>query len=95
MKALKLHAKDPAAVKKTDLAAILDKLCAASEMRETLRSLPSDVAATMTGLYMNEQTDWNALEKASAKTAAVMSAIRAKGGVLPAEIAGKLAARNC
>lgn len=95
VKALKLHAKDPAAVKKTDLAAILDKLCAASEMRETLRSLPSDVAATMTGLYMNEQTDWNALEKASAKTAAVMSAIRAKGGVLPAEIAEKLAAANC
>ena len=34
---------------------------AAGEMRETLRSLPSDVAATMTGLYMNEQTDWNAV----------------------------------
>lgn len=95
VKALKLHAKDPAAVKKTDLAAILDKLCAAGEMRETLRSLPSDVAATMTGLYMNEQTDWSALEKASAKTAAVMSAIRAKGGVSPAEIAEKLAAANC
>ena len=95
VKALKLHAKDPAAVKKTDLVAILDKLCAAGEMRETLRTLPSDVAATMTGLYMNEQTDWSALEKASAKTAAVMSAIRAKGGVSPAEIAEKLAAANC
>lgn len=95
VKELKLHAKDPAAVKKTDLAAILDKLCAAGEMRETLRSLPSDVAATMTGLYMNERTDWSALEKASAKTAAVMSAIRAKGGVSPAEIAEKLAAANC
>ena len=60
VKSLKLHAKDPASVTKANLGEILDKLCTISEKKDFLRSLPSDVTALLTGIYMNEQTDWNA-----------------------------------
>lgn len=63
-KGIKLHAKDPASVTKANLGEILDKLCTISEKKDFLRSLPSDVTALLTGIYMNEQTDWNVLEKA-------------------------------
>ncbi|MGN0553993.1 MAG: DUF4011 domain-containing protein [Oscillospiraceae bacterium] len=61
VKELKLHAKEPSSVKKTDLAEILDKLCIISEKKDILRNVPSDITSMFTGLYMNEQTDWSAL----------------------------------
>ena len=74
-KGIKLHAKDPASVTKANLGEILDKLCTISEKKDFLRSLPSDVTALLTGIYMNEQTDWNALEKAVSKTDSIMALI--------------------
>ena len=70
-KGIKLHAKDPAYVTKANLGEILDKLCTISEKKDFLRSLPSDVTALLTGIYMNEQTDWNALEKPFQKPTAL------------------------
>lgn len=96
IKELKLHAKDPSAVKKTDLAEIHDTLCTISEKKDALRAVPADITALLTGIYMNEQTDWCVLEKAVAKTDAVMSAIRIKNDVVPADIARKLGTgTNC
>lgn len=70
-KGIKLHAKDPASVTKANLGEILDKLCTISEKKDFLRSLPSDVTALLTGIYMNEQTDWNVLEKPFQKPTAL------------------------
>ena len=90
VKELKLYAKNPAEINKGSLSEIQDTLCAVSEKREALRSLPSDISALLTGIYMNEQTDWSVLERAVAKTDRVMSAIRIKKGVNPAHIAARL-----
>ena len=90
VKELKLYAKNPALINKGSLSEIQDTLCAAGEKREALRSLPSDISALLTGIYMNEQTDWSVLERAVNKTDRVMSAIRIKGDVNPAHISGSL-----
>ena len=96
VKELKLHAKNPAEINKANLAEIQDTLCEIGEKKEALRALPSDISSLMTGIYMNEQTDWNALGDAIDKTDKVMSAIRMKQGVNPANIAGKLdSAASC
>ncbi|MGN1135968.1 MAG: DEAD/DEAH box helicase, partial [Oscillospiraceae bacterium] len=95
VKELKLHAKDPSSVKKTDLAEILDKLCIISEKKDILRSVPSDITSILTGLYMNEQTDWNTLEKAVMKTDSVMNAIKVKSDAVPADISKKLGTADC
>ena len=90
VKELKLYAKNPSEINKGKLSEILDTLCTASEKKEALRSLPSDISALLTGIYMNEQTDWDTLEKAVEKTDRIMSAIRIKKGVNPAAISGRL-----
>lgn len=95
VKALKLHAKDPSAVTKDNIGEIIEKLCTIGEKRDSLRNIPADISALLTGLYMNEQTDWNALEKALAKTDAVMAAIKLKNGVDPTAIAQKIASADC
>lgn len=95
VKELRLHAKDPSSVKKTDLAEVLDKLCSISEKKDILRSVPSDITSMLTGIYMNEQTDWSALEKAVIKTDSVMNAIRLKNDADPADISKKLGTANC
>ena len=94
-KGIKLHAKDPASVTKANLGEILDKLCTISEKKDFLRSLPSDVTALLTGIYMNEQTDWNALEKAVSKTDSIMNAIKQKAGADPAQMAQTIGKANC
>lgn len=94
VKELKLHAKDPALVKKTDLADVLDKLCMICEKKEFLRSVSPNVTAWLKEVYMNEQTDWNALEKAVAKTDAVMSAIKLKNDASPAEMSKNVCAAS-
>ena len=95
VKSLKLHAKDPASVTKANLGEILDKLCTISEKKDFLRSLPSDVTALLTGIYMNEQTDWNVLEKAVSKTDSIMNAIKQKAGADPAQMAQTIGKANC
>lgn len=94
-KGIKLHAKDPASVTKANLGEILDKLCTISEKKDFLRSLPSDVTALLTGIYMNEQTDWNVLEKAVSKTDSIMNAIKQKAGADPAQMAQTIGKANC
>lgn len=94
-KRIKLHAKDPAFVTKANLGEILDKLCTISEKKDFLRSLPSDVTALLTGIYMNEQTDWNVLEKAVSKTDSIMNAIKQKAGADPAQMAQTIGKANC
>ncbi|MBP0964808.1 MAG: DUF3320 domain-containing protein [Oscillospiraceae bacterium] len=95
VKELKLHAKEPSSLKKTDLAEILDKLCIIGEKKDILRSVPSDITALLTGVYMNEQTDWDTLEKAVIKTDSVMTAIKLKSDAVPAEISKKLGTADC
>lgn len=95
VKELKLHAKEPSSVKKADLAEIIDKLCIISEKKDILRSVPSDITSMLTGIYMNEQTDWNTLEKAVTKTNSVMTAIKLKNDAIPAEISKKLGTADC
>lgn len=90
VKELKLHTKNPAEINKGNLGEIQDTLCAISEKKEALRALPTDISALLTGIYMNEQTDWNVLEKALAKTDSVVSAIKANKNVRPENIAERL-----
>lgn len=78
-----------------ELGEILDKLCTISEKKDFLRSLPSDVTALLTGIYMNEQTDWNVLEKAVSKTDSIMNAIKQKAGADPAQMAQTIGKANC
>ena len=90
VKELKFHAKNPSEITKADLADIHDTLCTICDKKDELRAVPADIKAVLTGIFMDEQTDWNLLEKSLAKTDAVMSAIRAKSNVMPADIAKKI-----
>ncbi|WP_443964909.1 DUF4011 domain-containing protein, partial [Ruminococcus sp.] len=95
VKSLKLHAKDPSSVTKANLSDILDKLCTISEKKDALRSVPSDITSLLTGIYMNEQTDWNVLEKAVAKTDGIMTAVKTKTDADPAAMAEKIRTATC
>lgn len=95
VKSLKLHAKDPSSVTKANLPDILDKLCTISEKKDALRSVPSDITSLLTGIYMNEQTDWNVLEKAVAKTDGIMTAVKTKTDAYPAAMAEKIRTATC
>ena len=95
VKEIKLYAKEPSAVKKTELSELLDKLCVISEKKNALCAVPSDITAMLTGIYMNEQTDWSVLEKALNKTDAVMSAIRMKNDASAADMSKKLCTAAC
>ena len=44
---------------------------------------------------MNEQTDWNVLEKAVSKTDSIMNAIKQKAGADPAQMAQTIGKANC
>lgn len=90
VKELRLYAKAPSEITKAGLAEIHETLCTVSDKKDELRAVPADITALLTGVFMNEQTDWELLERSLEKTNAVMLAVRAKGNVLPADIAKKL-----
>lgn len=89
VKELKLYAKAPAEITKSSLADIHEILCTIAEKKKAICGVPADIAAMFTGIFANENTDWNALAASVNKTEAVMSAVREKG--IPAsDIADKL-----
>lgn len=89
VKELKLYAKNPSEITKASLGDIHETLCTIAEKKKTIRDVPADIAAMLTGIFANEQTDWQTLAASVDKTEAVMSAIR-ENGVPAAEIAEKL-----
>ncbi len=90
VKELRLHAKNPSEITKANLAEIQEKLCLTEEKRSALRSVPADISGMLTGIFMNEQTDWELLEASLSKTERVMAALREYEGISPEKIAAKL-----
>lgn len=89
VKELKLYAKNPSEITKANLADIHETLCTIAEKKKSIQDFPADIAAMLTGIFANEQTDWKMLSDSVNKTEAIMSAVRKKD-VSAAVIAEKL-----
>ncbi len=71
VKELRLYAKYPQSVTKDNMEALYGDLCLLQARKREILETPPQLTGLLSGMYMELSTDWDSLEKAVAKAAAV------------------------
>lgn len=76
VKELKLYAKNPSAVTKSEICGIYERLSLLNSEKKTLMEIPAEISCLLSGMIMGTQTDWNAVENALNKSDSLREACR-------------------